>query len=230
MLAARFPGVVDHRTYVIASDGDLMEGVSQEAIGIAGHLKLNKLIVFWDNNGISIDGQIAGPRRQRRSGRPLQGGRLERGPHRRARPQGDPRRDPRGAEIRPADDDRLQDDDRLRPADPRGNPEGAQRRARGHRDRRRAQGAGLALRAVRHPRRHSGRVARGRAARHGEARGMAKRARGARRPSSAPSSSGALRGESAEGPRQGHRRLQAQARRREAGRSRPARRARRRST
>ena len=58
MLAARFPGIVDHHTYVIASDGDLMEGVSQEAIGIAGHLKLNKLIVFWDNNGISIDGQI----------------------------------------------------------------------------------------------------------------------------------------------------------------------------
>ena len=58
MLAARFPGIVDHHTYVIASDGDLMEGVSQEAIGIAGHLKLKKLIVFWDNNGISIDGQI----------------------------------------------------------------------------------------------------------------------------------------------------------------------------
>ena len=58
MLAARFPGVVDHHTYVIASDGDLMEGVSQEAIGIAGHLKLKKLIVFWDNNGISIDGQV----------------------------------------------------------------------------------------------------------------------------------------------------------------------------
>ena len=58
MLAARFPGVVDHHTYVLASDGDLMEGVSQEAIGIAGHLKLKKLIVFWDNNGISIDGQV----------------------------------------------------------------------------------------------------------------------------------------------------------------------------
>ena len=58
MLAARFPGIVDHHTYVIVSDGDLMEGVSQEAIGIAGHLRLNKLIVFWDNNGISIDGQI----------------------------------------------------------------------------------------------------------------------------------------------------------------------------
>ncbi len=58
MLAARFPGIVDHHTYVLASDGDLMEGVSQEAIGIAGHLKLKKLIVFWDNNGISIDGKI----------------------------------------------------------------------------------------------------------------------------------------------------------------------------
>ena len=59
MLAQRFPGVVDHRTYVLASDGDLMEGVSQEAIGIAGHLKLAKLIVFWDNNGISIDGKLS---------------------------------------------------------------------------------------------------------------------------------------------------------------------------
>ncbi len=58
MLAARFPGIVDHHTYVLASDGDLMEGVSQEAIAIAGHLKLKKLIVFWDNNGISIDGQV----------------------------------------------------------------------------------------------------------------------------------------------------------------------------
>ena len=66
-----------------------------------------------------------GPRRQHRPGRPLPVGGLEFGPHRRPRPQGDPRRDPRGAELRPADDDRLQDDDRLWPADPRGNPEGA---------------------------------------------------------------------------------------------------------
>jgi len=57
MLAAHFPGIVDHRTYVLASDGDLMEGVSQEAIAIAGHYRLSKLIVFWDNNGISIDGK-----------------------------------------------------------------------------------------------------------------------------------------------------------------------------
>ncbi len=59
MLAAHFPEIVDHRTYVLASDGDLMEGVSQEAIGIAGHLKLSKLIVFYDDNGISIDGKTS---------------------------------------------------------------------------------------------------------------------------------------------------------------------------
>jgi transketolase len=57
MLAAEFgKKAVDHHTYVLASDGDLMEGVSQEAIALAGHWKLNKLIVLYDDNGISIDG------------------------------------------------------------------------------------------------------------------------------------------------------------------------------
>jgi transketolase len=56
-LAAVFgDAIVDHRTYVIASDGDLMEGISQEAIALAGHWKLNKMIVLYDDNGISIDG------------------------------------------------------------------------------------------------------------------------------------------------------------------------------
>ena len=59
MLAAQFPGTVDHHTYVLASDGDLMEGISQEAIALAGHYKLRKLIVFYDDNGISIDGHTS---------------------------------------------------------------------------------------------------------------------------------------------------------------------------
>jgi len=59
-LAAQFgPELVDHRTYVLASDGDLMEGVSQEAIALAGHLKLDKLIVLFDDNTISIDGPLS---------------------------------------------------------------------------------------------------------------------------------------------------------------------------
>ena len=59
MLAAEFGEIVDHRTYVLASDGDLMEGVSQEAIAIAGRLTLNKLTVLYDDNGISIDGKTS---------------------------------------------------------------------------------------------------------------------------------------------------------------------------
>jgi len=60
MLAAEFgKSVVNHHTYVLASDGDLMEGISQEAIAMAGHQKLNKLIVLFDDNGISIDGPLS---------------------------------------------------------------------------------------------------------------------------------------------------------------------------
>ena len=57
LMAARYgKSLVDHRTWVIVGDGCLMEGVSHEAIGLAGHLQLEKLTVLWDNNHISIDG------------------------------------------------------------------------------------------------------------------------------------------------------------------------------
>ena len=63
MLAARFNRgghqLIDHHTYVIASDGDIQEGVGSEACSLAGHLGLGKLIVFYDNNHIQLAGETS---------------------------------------------------------------------------------------------------------------------------------------------------------------------------
>ncbi len=59
-LAAEFgDDIVDHRTYVLASDGDLMEGISQEAIALRRPSQAQQLIVLFDDNGISIDGPLS---------------------------------------------------------------------------------------------------------------------------------------------------------------------------
>ncbi len=59
MMNARFgDDLVNHYTYILAGDGCLMEGISQEAISLAGHLKLNRMIVLWDDNNITIDGTV----------------------------------------------------------------------------------------------------------------------------------------------------------------------------
>ena len=165
MLNAEFgDDLVDHRTYVLASDGDLMEGISHEAIALAGHLKLNRLIVLFDDNGISIDGPLS------LSDSVDQVKRFEAAGWRAVRVDGhDPEaiaaRHRAGAEIRPADADRLQDHHRLRRAEEGRHLEGPRRAARRRGAGRRQGGARLEPRALRGPGRDPRRLGEGRHAR-----------------------------------------------------------------
>ncbi len=115
-LAAEFGDVINHSTYVLASDGDLMEGISQEAIALAGHLKLNKLIVLFDDNGISIDGPLSLADSVDQVKR-FEAAGWNASARRRPRSAGDRGCDRKGEDIRQADHDRLQDHDRLWRAD-----------------------------------------------------------------------------------------------------------------
>ena len=146
--------IVDHHTYVLASDGDLMEGISQEAIALAGHLKLNKLIVLFDDNGISIDGPLS-LCRLGRSGEALRGRRLG----------GDAHRRPRSGRRSPRRSTTAQTSDRptliacrttigFGAPTKAGTDEGARLAARRRRDRGRAREARLDVAAVRDSRRH----------------------------------------------------------------------------
>ena len=141
-LNAVFGDIVDHRTYVLASDGDLMEGISQEAIALAGHLKLNRLIVLFDDNGITIDGKLSLSDSVDQV-EALRIRRLDRRTHRRTRSGSDRRRAEARAERRSPDHDRLQDHHRIRRAEQGRQREVARLSAGRRRDQGRARKARL---------------------------------------------------------------------------------------
>ncbi len=173
MMNARYGDeLVDHHTYVIAGDGCLMEGISHEAIDMAGHLKLGKLIVLWDDNHISIDGATD------LSTSTDQLARFEAAGWNVARIDGHDEKQIAAALA----EARAQDDKpwliacrtiigfgaptRAGTSKAHGEPLGAGRNCR------RAREAGLALRALRRSRADPGRMAQGRQARRRGARGM----------------------------------------------------------
>ena len=164
-LAAVFgSAIVDHTTYVLCSDGDLMEGISQEAIALAGHLKLNKLIVLYDDNGISIDGPTSLSDNVDQVKRFEFGG-LGGDADRRPRSGGDCGGDRSGEKIRPAVADRLPHHHRLRRADQSRQGIRPRLAARRRRDQGRARKARLDFCAVRDSGGHPRSVARRRRAR-----------------------------------------------------------------
>ncbi len=112
--------LVDHRTFVIAGDGDLMEGVNHEAVGLAGHLKLGRLIVLWDDNNITIDGSTDLSRNEDVVAR-HPGGQVAHDRVRRARRRQGQQGDREGDRRRAAEPDPLQDDHRLRRAQQAGH-------------------------------------------------------------------------------------------------------------